>query len=53
MEARFEAKAAAYGIPSLIRSWKENVDNLCARQSGEGHDATPAAQQKPLRLSIS
>jgi hypothetical protein len=53
MEARFEAKAASYGIPSLIRSWKENVDNLCARQSGEGHDATPAAQQKPLRLSLS
>lgn len=52
LETRFEAKAQTLGMPSLIREWKENVDALCARPNGTDTSA-PAAQQKPLRLSIS
>lgn len=52
MEARFEAKAQRLGIPSLIRTWKDNVDSYCAIKSGM--DKTlPAAQQRPLKLTIS
>lgn len=52
LETQFEAKAQNLGVPSLIREWKENVDALCARQSG-ADTVTPAVQQKPLRLVIS
>jgi len=51
MEARFEARAQSLGIPSLIRTWKENVDSYCAHRHGPA-EPVATAQQKPLKLSI-
>jgi hypothetical protein len=52
LETRFEEKAKNLGIPALIRAWKENADQYCARQSGSA-TRQPAASQPPLKLSIS
>lgn len=51
MEQKFEAKAAAFGLQSLIAEWQENVDSLCRKSAGAG-GPTPSAPAKPLKLAI-
>jgi hypothetical protein len=51
MEQKFEAKAAAFGLHSLIAEWRENVDSLCAK-AADPRAPTPAAPAKPLKLAI-
>jgi len=48
MTQKFEAKAAAFGLHSLIAEWRENVDSLC-RKSAETGSPAPS---KPLKLAI-
>lgn len=50
MTQKFEEKAAAFGLHSLIAEWRDNVDDLC-RKNAAALDAPTAA--KPLKLAIS
>lgn len=53
MEQKFEAKAAAFGLHSLIAEWRENVDSLCRKvDDPHAHAPTPAGPAKPLKLAI-
>lgn len=51
MTDRFESRAAAFGIQSLISEWRQNVDSLCEKQSTDQN--IPAAAAKPFKLTIS
>lgn len=51
MTQKFEEKAAAFGLHSLIAEWRDNVDDLCRRNAAADAHAAPAA--KPLKLAIS
>ncbi|MDP2207032.1 MAG: hypothetical protein Q8K65_12090 [Alphaproteobacteria bacterium] len=51
MAQKFEAKAAAFGLQSLITEWQENVDSLC-RKAADPRAPTRAGPAKPLKLAI-
>jgi len=51
MTEKFESRAAAFGIQSLIAAWRDNVDSMLAGQ--QPASGTPAPATKPLKLSIS
>jgi hypothetical protein len=53
MTQKFEEKAAAFGLPSLIAEWRDNVDDLCRKSVAANAHTAPAATGKPLKLAIS
>jgi len=52
MTQKFEEKAAAFGLHSLITEWQENVDSLCRKAADPCAPTTPAGPAKPLKLAI-